>query len=117
MVEHWRVDGAVHEDENSVRGRGNGGVLDFRHNEVVVRLEDGAGGHGGVEYYDGFLVVVYGLDFVTTGGSEEEEVGGRAVENAAELGGAAAVVNAEGIVNGNVVAESAAERAGGCQEL
>lgn len=56
------------------------------------------------------------MDFVASGGSEEEEVSGGAVEHVAELGGATAIVDAEGVVDGNVVAEIAAER-GGCQEV
>lgn len=48
MVEDGRVDGAVHEGENGVWGGRDDDGLDVGHEEVVVGLEDGAGGHGGV---------------------------------------------------------------------
>lgn len=72
----------------------------------MVGLEDGAGGHGGVEYDDRFLVVVDGLDLVGPRGGEEEEVGGGAVEHSPELGGAAAIVDGKRILYGYVVAET-----------
>lgn len=73
----------------------------------MVGLEDGAGRHGGVVNDDGFLVVVYGLDFVGAGWGEEEEVGG-AVEHVAELRSAAAVVEGERVIYGDGAAGVAA---------
>lgn len=116
VVEDGGVDGAVHEHEYGVGRGGDGGGLNVGHDEVMVWLENGAGGHGGVEYHDGLLVVIDGLDLVAAGGGEEEEAGVGAVERAAELGGAAAVVDAEGVVDGDVVAEVAAE-GGGCGQM
>lgn len=113
VVEDGRVDGAVHEGENGVWGRRDDDGLDVGHEEVVVGLEDGAGGHGGVVDGYGFFGVVDGLDFVVARGGEEEEVGGGAVEHFPVGRGAAAVINAEGVVDGDVVvAGGAAEGEG-----
>lgn len=108
VVEHRRVDGAVEESKDGVGRGGNEGVLNLRHDEVVVRLEDGASGHSGVIDDERFFVVVDGLDFVVAGGGLEEEVGG-AVEHFRELWGAATVVDAEWVLDAHVAAEVAAE--------
>lgn len=114
VVENRRVDGAVEEDEYGVRRGRDGGGLNFSHDEVVVRLENGAGGHGGVKHNNALLGVIEGLDLVAARGGKEEEAGVGAVEQAPELGGTASVVDAKGVINGDVVAEVAAEGGGGC---
>lgn len=83
----------------------------------MVRLQNGAGGHGGIEDNKAFLGVIDCLDLVAAGGGEEEEAGIGAVEHAPELGGAASVIYAERVLDGDVVAEVAAEGGGGCWKM
>lgn len=68
-----------------------------------MRLKDGAGRHGRIVDHHGLLVVIDGLDFVSAGGSEEEEICG-AIEHAPELRRSAAVVDSEGVFDRNVAA-------------
>ncbi|GER36998.1 DNA repair protein RecO [Striga asiatica] len=74
VVEHGGVGGAIDEGEDGVRRRRDGGGLDLGQGEVAAGLEDGA----------------------RAGGGEEEKARGGAVEGAAELGSAAAVVDGKG---------------------
>ncbi|KAL8120387.1 hypothetical protein AgCh_017536 [Apium graveolens] len=47
----------------------------------MVRLKNGTSGHGGVVNCKCFFSVVYGLDLVVSGWSEEEEIVGGAVKH------------------------------------
>lgn len=77
-------------------------------------LEDGAGRHGGVVEEDGAAVVVDGLDVVRAGECDEGECsrGGIAGQEAAEEGGAAPIVNREGVGDGDRAAGGAARGVG-----
>lgn len=110
VVKHWGVDGAVEKGKDSVRCRRDYGRLNVRHNEVVVRLKNGAGGHGWVVHNHRFLVVVDGLDLVASRRCQEEEVIVGAVEHVPELWCAAAVVDPERVVYGDVAAAGVAAR-------
>lgn len=79
VVEDRGVYGAVHENEDGVGRGGDEGRLNVRQDEVVVRLENGASGHGRIEDDQVLLVVVDGLDLVVPGWGGEEQVRGGAV--------------------------------------
>lgn len=106
VVEDRGVNGAVEKGKDGVGCGRYYGRLDVRHEEVVVRLEYGASGHGGVVDYHGFLVVVDGLDLVAAGRGQEEQliihIIVAAVEHTAELRRAATSIDAEWIVYGDV---------------
>lgn len=109
VVEDRRIDRAIEEREDGVRRGRDDDRLDVGHGEIVVRLEDRAGRHGRIVDHHGLLVVIDGLDFVSAGGSEEEEIGGT-IEHAAELRRSAAVVDSEGVLDRNGAAGSPARR-------
>lgn len=74
VVEHRRVDGAVEQRKHGVRGRRYNRRLNVRHDEIMMRLENGARRHGGVVYDDILLVVFDGLHLVVPGRGDEEKV-------------------------------------------
>ncbi|PON93064.1 hypothetical protein TorRG33x02_109700 [Trema orientale] len=107
VVEHGGVDGAIEKCKDGVRGGRYYGGLNIRHLEVVVRLQNGAGGHGGVVYHHCLLVVVDGFHLVVARRGQEEQFSA-AVEHVPELWRPATVVHAERVLYGNVAAGGAA---------
>lgn len=97
-VFHRRDIGAVEESENGVVRGSYDNVLDIRQFEIVVRLEDGASRHERIEDDHRVLVVIDRPYLVASGRSEEIQIGGGAVEHAAELRRSAAFVDAERVV-------------------
>jgi len=102
-VEEGGIHRAVKQSKDSVRGRRNDGILEVRQDEVVVGLEDGAGGHVRVIDGHGLSLVIDGLDLeVAIGSYEEEGVGGGvACEHVPELRGSTPVVDPKRVVHRN----------------
>lgn len=48
VVENGRVEGTVEESKDGIRRRRDDSKLEVGHEKVMMGLEDGAGGHGGV---------------------------------------------------------------------
>lgn len=94
VVKHWRVNRAVEESKNGVWSWADYERLYFSHNEVMVRLKNGAGRHGRIVNYHSFLVVVDVLDFVAARRGCKEQVTA-AVKHAAKLRRPTPVIHAK----------------------